>query len=263
MKRACSTTKTNEHEHISMQVPSGQFKNDYFRIKTLKIIFITALLCMVGIPSIAQNYLRNTGYITPGINMPTRDFGYPTNATNASLHTLGAGFGAGMIFYFKDDDADIGSVFNFGIDFTVAEFLVNRNVIVSPDNDEPNWFYEPTEPELTSVMMSMKVGPVVTIVPQNKIGIDIYAQGMLGLSNFQFFNTESNKIDNSPSLTPQYRVASGVRVGYHVLYVNFEYSWGEPVIRKQSTVNSGEVTSFNIDQSFFRLGLTIKFSAFK
>ena len=235
-------------------------------MKTMKISLLSILMCLLTLSVFSQNAIRNTIYVSPGMNMPGRSFGYPTNAPNASLNTLGAGFNAGMIFYFNDNDAELGSLINFGLDFTVAEFVVNRNIIVAPDNQDQNeWFWNSSDPELSSIMMSMKIGPVVTIVPQSKVGIDIYAQGMLGLSTFDFLNTETQTIDSSPNLTPQYRIASGIRVGYHVLYLNLEYSWGEPVIRKASGSNvpGEEVSEFTIDQSFIRLGLTFKFTAFK
>ena len=232
-------------------------------MKTMKISLLSILMCLMTLSVFSQNAIRNTAYVSPGINMPGRSFGYPTNASNASLNTLGAGFNAGMIFYFNDNDAEIGSLINFGLDFTVAEFVVNRNIIVAPVNHNQEW--RPSDPELSSVMMSMKIGPVVTIVPQSKFGLDIYAQGMLGLSNFDFLNTETQSIDSSPTLTPQYRIASGIRVGYHVLFLNIEYSWGEPVVRKASgsSVPGEEISEFTIDQSYLRLGVTFKFSAFK
>ncbi len=231
-------------------------------MKILQLYFTALIICVLTLSSFAQHPVRNTAYISPAMSMPTHDFGYPTNIQNASLNTLGAGFNAGMIFYFNDNEAEIGSLFNFGLDFTVAEFVVNRNIIVTPNSQSNNWPWDSSEPELSSVMMSMKLGPIITIVPQNKFGIDIYAQGMLGLSTFDFYNDEKDIIDSSASLTPQYRVASGVRLGYHVLFLNFEYSWGEPVVRRSSADGTG-ITEFTIDQSFFRLGLTFKFSAFK
>jgi hypothetical protein len=235
-------------------------------MKTLKFSSLALAFCLISIASSGQYSLRNTVYITPGMNMPTHNFGYPTNATNASLNTLGAGFGVGMLFYFNDTNAEVASLLNYGLDFTVAEFVVNSNVIVDPNsnnNIEDGWYWYSPDPELNSRMISMKLGPVLTIVPQGKIGIDIYAQGMLSLSSFDFYNTEKDLIDRSASMMPQYRVASGFRVGYHVLFVNFEYSWGEPVVRKQSATNPAQITEFKVDQSFFRLGLTFKFTAFK
>jgi hypothetical protein len=235
-------------------------------MKTLKLSLIAITICLFSVATYGQHSLRNTVYITPGMNMPTHNFGYPTNAKSASLNTLGAGFGIGMLFYFNDTDAEVASLLNYGLDFTVAEFVVNNNVIVDTNAVNYNtgglFGYSP-DSELNSRMLSMKIGPVLTIVPQDKIGIDIYAQGMLSLSSFDFYNTEKGIIDRSASMMPQYRIATGFRVGYHVLFVNFEYSWGEPVVRKQSAINPAQITEFKVDQSFFRLGLTFKFTAFK
>ncbi|MBS4012784.1 MAG: hypothetical protein KGZ97_03345 [Bacteroidetes bacterium] len=234
-------------------------------MKTMKFFAIYIAICLFSLTTFGQYSLRNTVYITPGMNLPGYNFGYPKNINNASLNTLGAGFGVGMLFYFNNPEAEVGSIFNYGLDFTVAEFDVNSNVIVDPNsnNNNPEWFWYSPDPELSSRMVSMKIGPVITIVPQSKIGIDIYAQGMLALSSFDFYNNERDIIDSSPSMTPQYRAAAGFRLGYHVLFLNVEYSWGEPIVRKQSATSPSQITEFKVDQSFFRMGLTFKFSAFK
>lgn len=229
----------------------------------------TKLLLMVfvgffSVSLIAQNNVRNTVYLNPAMNIPSHDFGYPTNVNNASLSTVGAGFGIGMLFYFTDEDAELASPINFGIDFTFAEFAINNNYIVTPENQDPGLFgYYDTE--LNSKMVSMKIGPVITFVPQDKFAIDVYAQGMLGMSNFKFYNNDEDIVDSSPGLSPQYRVASGLRFGYNMVYLNVEYSWGQPVIRKATGGEdpSQQVREFKIDQSFIKVGLVVKFSAFK
>ncbi|MFO8067941.1 MAG: hypothetical protein R6U11_10205 [Bacteroidales bacterium] len=226
--------------------------------------FFLLLLGFFSVSTFGQSSVRSTIYINPAMNIPSYDFGYPKNVPNASLSSVGAGFGLGMLFYFTDEDAELASLVNYGIDFTFAEFALNNNYIIVPENEDEGLFGNYNS-ELNSRMLSMKVGPVVTIVPMDKFGIDIYAQGMLGMSNFKFYNDELKMIDESPGLSPQYRVAAGTRIGYNIIYLNVEYSWGEPVIRKASgSVEPGhEVSEFKIDQSFLRVGLAIKFAAFK
>ncbi len=225
-----------------------------------KLFLIVALLVMISFSLSSQSSLKNTFYLSPVVTMPTEDFGYPKNVNSTSLNAFGAGFNFGMLFYFKEEDE--ASLLNYGVDLTIGEFTINRNSIVLPENSY--YSFSRNDPNLSSTILSMKIGPVMTIVPQDKVGIDVYAQGVLGLSSFDFYNNINNEIDRSPSLTPQYRVASGLRFGYHFIYLNFEYNWGQPVVRKASgsSVPGEEVNEFTIDQSFFKLGATFKFNAF-
>ncbi len=218
-------------------------------MKTMKSFLFISLLSSFLFTTFAQNQLNNSFYLTPGFNKPLNDFGYPANTTERSLNTVGFGFGAGFIHYFSDESTN---PVNFGLDITFAELSVNINKIsVVMDNYAQ-------ERNISSTMLAMKAGPVITIIPQSKMGLDIYSQFMLALSGFDYHYSDYT---DRASAIPQYRFVGGLRLGYNIIYFNFEYSWGQPTVKRIAD-NNHNIEEFRINQSFFRFGITVKFKAF-
>ncbi len=215
-------------------------------MKTLKVIILAMLLSFIHHGLFAQSKLKNAVYLTPAsFNKPLSDFGYPSTEPESSLNTVGFGFGVGYLFYFNDPD-----IINIGADITFAELNTNFNNMAMYDGGE----------ELTSsTMLAMKLGPVLTIVPQDKIGIDFYSQFMFGISGFDYYYL--GEIENVSAL-PQYRIAGGLRFGYNLIYFNFEYNWGQPTVKKR--IGEGQtIQELKINQSYFKFGINIKFRAFE
>ncbi len=214
-------------------------------MKTLKFVLLALLLSFFCMGSAAQNTLKNAVYLSPvSFNKPLSDFGFPKTEIETSLNTVGFGFGVGYLFYFTEPD-----IVNFGADVTFASLDFNFNNI-SLDGKE----------ELTnSAMFAMKLGPVMTIVPQNQIGIDFYCQFMFAISGFDYYHEGAVE---KVSAIPQYRVAPGMRFGYNVIYFNFEYNWGRPTVKKKAGT-SQTIRELKVNQSFFKFGITIKFRAFE
>jgi len=213
-------------------------------MKTLKLAILVMFLIFFNLPSVAQSSLKNAFYLAPfSFNLPVNDFGYSTETQSVSLNSVGFGFGLGYIFYFTDPD-----VVNIGADVTFAELDVNFNRISLPDHDGM----------INSTMLGMKLGPVLTFVPEDKFGIDLYCQLMFGISRFDY---NHQGVINNVTAIPQYRLAPGMRFGYNLIYLNFEYNWGRPTVKE--TGAGAHIRELKINQSFFRFALCIKFSAFE
>lgn len=226
------------------------FNNQTCKImKTTKLFLFILLFSSFLFTTFAQHQLNNSFYLTPGFNKPLSDFGYPANKTERSLNTVGFGFGAGFIHYFSDEGTN---PVNVGFDITFAELSVNINKISVVINDYAQ------EINLSSTMLAMKAGPVITIIPQSKMGLDIYSQFMLGLSGFDYHYSDYT---DRASAIPQYRLVGGLRFGYNIIHFNFEYSWGQPTVKRIAD-NNHDIEEFRINQSFFRFGITAKFKPF-
>ena len=219
-------------------------------MKTIKFPLIFVLCSIISINSYSQHSLNNSFYITPGFNKPSDNFGYAENLSDRSLNTVGFGFGAGFIHYFGKSDTN---PVNFGLDITFAELCVNVNRISLVMNN----YVE--ERNLSTIMLAMKAGPIITIVPQGRLGLDLYSQFMLGLSGIDYYY--NNNDTDYASAVPQYRFVAGARFGYNIMYFNFEYSYGKPTVKRITDTNHN-IEELKINQSFLRFGITLKFKAF-
>lgn len=229
-------------------------------IKAIMFMFLTTCLSAMAF---SQSALRTTGYLSPGINSPSANFGYSKGVENMSINTFGTGVSGGMIIYFNNEESDVPQRTNIGLDVAFCEIMINNNIVAAePIFDEYSDSYEFSEHELKSTIVSIKIGPVLSIVPHTKYMVDLYAQGAVGLSDFSYYDNFTNSFKGSAGMTPQYRVSGGMRVGYQYLFLNVEYNWGRPNIKTVDS-NTGSIRSFNINQSFLRIGFTFKFSAFE
>ena len=223
----------------------------------MKIIRVNIFVCvclLINSLALSQNKLSSTGYISSGYNVLSSGFGYPTGVEGSSLGTVGVSFTAGRILFMEERASDKPGT--FGLDFSYVDFAINQNTISSR-----NLYGIPTESILRSAMISMKVGPVYSYATSPGLILDLYAQGVIGMSNFTYYDNYQNQ-PRQLSQMPQIRAAGGLRFGYQFLALNIEYNWGRPSIKTLDT-NSGVIKSFNINQSFLKIGLSFKFSPFE
>ncbi len=234
-------------------------------MKTRGLLFLVFFMISI-FSAYAQKGIGSTAYIEPGYNIVTSGFGYPVNYTgpNNSLNTYGAGMGVGMIFYLTESEEP--RFLNLGMDYTIAELVVNSNNIAYLETDYDNTEYI-TETSLVSRMISMKLGPVVTIVPRDRVAVDFYVQGQMGLSMVNFYNDKLDKIEEGADFEVQYRLAGGIRIGYYKTFLKLEYNYGAPTFKKAAELNANSGSSLlidkhTIDQSYFRIALCVKFNSF-
>lgn len=232
-------------------------------MKQCVLVFCVSVL--LSLPLLSQSEINSTFYLEPGYNMPFSGYGYPVNYTgvNNSLNTYGAGVGAGVILYMSDSETP--QLIHVGLDYTLAEVSVNSNNIAYLEEDFGGQSYV-TETSLVSRMVSMKLGPVVTFVPKDRLALDVFMQGQLGLSSLDFYNEKEASVDQGSNMEVQYRLAGGLRIGYYKTFLKIEYSYGVPTIKKASSQNTLSTQSLiekhKVDQSYLRVALCIKFNSF-
>lgn len=201
-----------------------------------------------------QNSPSNAHYVNLGFNKPSVEFGHSANSSPQSINALGVSLNGGKIIFFGDKTADNRG--KLGLDLTFVELALNHHVTSSVMSN-----VLVSENKLRSLIIAMQAGPVYSYVPAESYIFDIYVQGGVGLSNFTYFDHYTNS-RRHVSFMPQLRLTGGLRLGYQFLHLNIEYNWGRPnVKREETTIDTAR--EFDINQSFIKVGLAFKFSAFK
>ena len=202
----------------------------------------------MSLTTLGNNRIPNTFYVSFGNNIPPRSFGYPAGIDNTSINAAGVSFSAGLITYFDKDKSERTT--KLGVDFVFAEMAKNFNTITKPER------------RLSSTLFAMKLGPVLSTELTKHLNFDIYSQGVIGLTTLSYYNNYRNLVLHLSDYTPQLGIAAGIRFGYRFIAVNFEYNWGRPsIFYHDNTID--EVHELKINQSYLRLGVSVKFSSFK
>ncbi len=217
----------------------------------LKAFLLTSVFCCLHLTLISNESVRNSIYISPSYNSPSANYGYPVGYDDGiSINKYGYGFSIGYIYYFTNND----TLLNYGIDLAILDMNHNKNIVPSRQ-----------ERFIGSRITSINIGPIVSIVPKNKFRIDIYSQGAVGYSKSRIYNPETNFINRSDGRSIQYRFATGIRIGYNMLYYTFEYNWGQPKLECYVgyPVEAWETTTYNFNQNYFKFGFSFIIPAFK
>jgi hypothetical protein len=216
-----------------------------------RILLATMIILGISLTN-STGQIASTFYIKPMMyNFQVGDFGLPTdyNGTDNTLESFGLQFiSLGQQFFF--DDGNSNWRIKPGIDISFFDLNYFRREVFEVDPisgiGQSNYY--------DALFFESKIGPVVVINPIDKLLIDVYAQVAYSIGGIDYINNVSYN-------TSSVRFVGGISFGYSIISINSEFNYGVSPINVETT--PGEYEEIELNSSYIKLGICLKFSAFK